>query len=356
MEPTRVAPRRRRFPRTLLVLGAALLVVPTVFYASCVHMPGSSFDGHPPPLDESQEQAKSRMAADLESLATKIGERHAGLPRAYDRALRFLEDRLRDTGLEPQRESFDASGTPCHNLFAESPGARQGAWVVVGAHYDTARGSPGANDDGSGVVLLLELARRLHSDRAEVGLRLVFFANEEPPHFRTDTMGSRVHARRAAERGETIVAMLSLETMGYFDDTPGSQKYPFPFGLLYPDTGNFLAVVGNFSSRTLVRSTISSFRQTASVPSEGAIVPEWIPGAGWSDHESFWLEGWPAVMITDTAPFRYPHYHEDTDTPDKVDTARLALAADGLVRVIRDLREQATGNRQQPTGNPREPR
>ncbi len=327
---------RRRVWRPLAA-ALVLLALPLGAYLCTASMPGTSRREPPPPLDEAQRAARQRMSADLEVLAVEIGERHVGLPRAYERARAFLEERLREAGYEPRGETFDVSGQACHNVVAETSGEGAG-WVVVGAHYDTARGSPGADDNGSGVVALLELARRLRSDRAEHGLRFVLFANEEPPHFRTEAMGSRVHARNARQAGEHIVAMLSLETLGYYDDTDGSQQYPPPFSAIYPSRGSFLAFVGDLSSRALVRDVVGTFREADLLPSEGAAIPGWIPGAGWSDHESFWLEGWPAVMVTDTAPFRYPHYHRDSDTPDKIDFDRLTLAVEGLAKVVRALR------------------
>ena len=150
-------------------------------------------------------------------------------------------------------------------------------------------------------------------------------------------MGSRVYARRSHERGERIVAMLSLETIGYYSEAKGSQKYPFPFGLLYPSRGNFIAFVGNTRSADLVRACIHRFRQEAQFPSEGAALPGAIEGVGWSDHWAFWQEDYPALMVTDTAPFRYPHYHSIEDTPDKLDYERLARVTEGLEKVIRSL-------------------
>ena len=155
--------------------------------------------------------------------------------------------------------------------------------------------------------------------------------------FQTKHMGSLVYAKACKAAGDDIRAMLALESMGYFDAAPGSQKYPAPFSLLYPSTGDFLAFVGNYDSRDLVRRCVKAFRAGASLPSEGGALPGSISGVGWSDHWSFWQEGWPAVMVTDTAPFRNPHYHEKSDTPDKLDYDRLGRAADGLIPVIDDL-------------------
>jgi Zn-dependent M28 family amino/carboxypeptidase len=150
-------------------------------------------------------------------------------------------------------------------------------------------------------------------------------------------MGSRRYARRARERGENIVAMFSLETIGYYSERSGSQRYPFPLGFFYPDTGNFIAFVSNLASRPLLHEAIAAFRRNAEFPSEGVAAPAFIPGVDWSDHWSFWKEGYPALMVTDTAPYRYPHYHAASDTPDRVDCDRLARVTTGLYRMLREL-------------------
>ena len=131
--------------------------------------------------------------------------------------------------------------------------------------------------------------------------------------------------------------MLSLETIGYFSDEAKSQKYPFPFDAIYPSTGNFIGVVGNVGSRKLVRRVVGGLRENAQIPAEGGAIPGFVAGVGWSDHWSFWEQGYSAVMITDTAIFRYPHYHKASDTPDKLDYERMALVVEGLTFVIDDL-------------------
>jgi Zn-dependent M28 family amino/carboxypeptidase len=161
----------------------------------------------------------------------------------------------------------------------------------------------------------------------------------KPPYFQTRNMGSRVYASRSRQRGEKIIAMLSLETIGYYSDRKGSQKYPVPFGFFYPDTGNFIGFVSNLRSRKLMFDMVSSFRNTK-MPSEGIAAPRWIPGIGWSDHWSFWKEGYKAVMITDTAPYRYPFYHTSQDTWEKLDYDRMARVVVGVVKVVSDLSEQ----------------
>ena len=150
-------------------------------------------------------------------------------------------------------------------------------------------------------------------------------------------MGSRVYASRSRRLDENIVGMLSLETMGYYSEVPDSQRYPFPFGFFYPQTANFIGFVGNIGSRRLVRLCLAAFRRATQFPSEGTAAPAWVTGIGWSDHWSFWREGYRAIMITDTAFFRYDYYHTRADTPEKLDYERLARVTNGLAQVIAEL-------------------
>ena len=210
--------------------------------------------------------------------------------------------------------------------------------IVVGAHYDSARGTPGANDNASGVAAVLELARLLRGlDSNGKRIRLVLFVNEEPPYFKTPDMGSYRYAKLLAQRREPVIGMISLETLGCFLDEPGGQKYPPPLGLLYPNKGDFIAFVAMTGSRDLMQALIGSFRQHTKFPTVGGVAPGFIPGIDWSDHWSFEQFRYPAVMITDTAYFRYPHYHKPTDTPDKVDVERLARITHGVERMVRDM-------------------
>jgi Zn-dependent M28 family amino/carboxypeptidase len=271
-------------------------------------------------------------------LADHIGPRNLYFMQSLSQAADFIENRFKEYGYTVERETFECEGKSCHNLKVEIPGTRLPQEViVVGAHYDSAGDSPGANDNATGVTALLALAQTFSKERPARTLRFVAFANEEPPFFKSDHMGSRVHAKRYREGHETVMAMLSLETIGYYSDVKGSQIYPPPLSLFYPSTGNFIAFVGNLSSRSLLRQVITSFRRNALFPSEGAALPSWIPGVDWSDHWSFWKEGYPAVMVTDTAPFRYPEYHSFSDTPDKIDYERLARVVAGLEKVIGEL-------------------
>jgi len=212
---------------------------------------------------------------------------------------------------------------------------------VVGAHYDSVIGSPGANDNATGVAVLLEMSRVLKQEAPLRTVRFVAFVNEEPPYFLTELMGSREHARRARQRGEDIQAMFSLETLGYYSNDPGSQKYPLPLGAFYPRTGNFLGVVGKLSSRRLVVDFLRQFMSVSDFPVEGIATFEWIPGINWSDHWSFWKEGYPALMLTDTAPYRYPEYHASRDLPENLNGPEFARAAHGIIQTVRRLASQS---------------
>ncbi len=235
-------------------------------------------------------------------------------------------------------QDFVVEGKITKNIEVEILGkSRPNEIIILGAHYDSVIGCPGANDNATGVAAILEFSRLLKAQNLDRTVRFVAFPNEEPPFFETEHMGSLVYARRARNRGENIVAMLSIETIGYYSDTKGSQRYPFPFSFFYPNIGNFIGFIGNTSSRKLVHQVIASFRKNTHFPSEGVAAPGWMTGIGWSDQWSFWKEGYPGIMITDTAPFRYPYYHTQWDTPNKIDYDRMARVVAGLKQVVIEL-------------------
>jgi Zn-dependent M28 family amino/carboxypeptidase len=317
----------------LLFLGAAAL------FAGC-HMkfPGRSFKGALPAQSDGETELASRLRAHVEMLAGTIGERNVWHPDQLLAAASYIEQTFREYGHEPVPLFYTVQGQEVRNIEVTIPGTtKPNEIVVIGAHYDSLRGTVGANDNGSGTAAVLEMARLLKDKRLARTVRLVMFVNEEPPFFQTESMGSLVYARLCKKRGDKIVAMFTPETIGFYDDRKGSQRYPAPFNLFYPSEGNFIAFVGNTSSRKLIARSLSSFRKHAQFPSQGAALPGSIQGIGWSDHWSFWQEGWPAFMVTDTAPFRYPHYHEPTDTPDKIDYGRTARVVMGLTRMAEDL-------------------
>ena len=324
----------------VLIVAGLIALAAVVAWWIMVHMPGRSFQGESPPADETLVALAKELRTDVEHLATEIGERRVpGRAKQLTEAADFIEAQFRAAGYEVGRQPFEViAGGKCCNLDAELRGAiRPEEIVVIGAHYDTVAGTPGANDNGSGVAAMLALARRFAKSKPDRTLRFVAFTNEEPPYFQTDEMGSRVYAKRCRERDEQVVAMLSLETIGYYSDEPGSQQYPPLVGGLYPSTGNFIGVVGNLKSRALVRRVVATFRDQEQFPCQGAALPEALPGVGFSDQWSFWQEGYPAAMVTDTAMFRYAHYHEATDTADQIDYDRLARVVRGLEQVVAEL-------------------
>jgi Zn-dependent M28 family amino/carboxypeptidase len=267
------------------------------------------------------------------------------IPRSWSAQQPTSRAGCRGLGYQVQRQIFQAGGRAVRNIEAVvEPADAAAETLVVGAHYDSYQEAPGANDNGSGVAAVLELARRLADlrGRAALRIRLVLFVNEEPPFFQTGQMGSLVYARRLAGSGERVMGMLSLETLGYYSDAPGSQHYSFPLDLRYPDTGNFAAFVGTLSACGFVRHTVGDFRAQVPFPSEGGTAPGFVQGIDWSDHWSFGQVGIPAAMVTDTAPFRYPHYHSPADPPDKIDYDRLARVVEGLGRLIRSWATRAS--------------
>lgn len=267
----------------------------------------------------------------VDVLAGTIGERNLYRRGSLERAGRYIDEQFAANGYVPGSQVFSVNGTSARNIDAQQDASIDDV-LVIGAHYDSVSGCPGANDNGSGVAAVLELSRLLAAPAKTRQIRFVAFANEEPPFFMTEAMGSLVYARRCRARGERIAGMFSLETIGYYSNERGSQQYPGPaiFRKLYPDTGNFIGFVSNFASRALMRDAGREFRRHAEFPSEGVAAPAEIPGIGWSDHWAFWQEGYHAVMLTDTAPYRYPYYHLPTDTPDKLDYDSLARVVSGL--------------------------
>ncbi len=301
-------------------------------------MPGKSYTDPLPPLTKEEQALCDALRRDVETLAGDIGERNVYRYPALCAAADFIEQSFEEAGYAVRRQGYDVAGRTCYNLDVEIPGTdRKDEIVVVGGHYDSVMGCPGANDNGTGVAATLALARVFAGRKPSRTLRFVAFVNEEPPYFMTDQMGSLVYAKACRTRGENVVAMLSLETIGYYRDEPGSQQYPLPIGAFYPKTGNFIAFVGNTASRRLIKDVTASFQRQVQFPAESGAFPSVVPGVGWSDHWSFWQAGYPALMVTDTAPFRYPYYHTPQDTPDKVDYEPFARMTAGLALVVEEL-------------------
>ncbi len=317
-----------------LTLAAATAWLLWLWYR--VKVPGVSYPGALKPLSVEERVIADNLRQHVAAIASR--EHNLWNRQALEEAAGYIERTLSGIGYAVGAQRIETELGEVRNLEVEVPGGARGNEIVlVGAHYDSVLGAVGANDNGSGVGAMLELARLLKEAKPARTLRFVAFVNEEPPFYRGDEMGSRYYARRSKEWGENIVAMFSLETIGYYSEEPRSQRYPFPLNFFYPSTGNFIAFVSNLRSRALLHEVIASFRRHAEFPSEGAAAPAFLPGVDWSDHWSFWKEGYPALMVTDTALYRYPWYHTVHDTPDKVDYERLARVVTGLHKMLREL-------------------
>jgi len=321
---------------TVLLLFVALVFIAIILYMTA--MPGKSFSGALPPLTAEETEIKTNLTRHIYHLVGEIGERNVIAYEPLQKTAQYIENNLRDSGYEVKSQEYVVQMRKVRNLIAEIPGsARAKEIVVVGAHYDTVYDCPGADDNSSGVAALLDLARLLKGSHPARTVRFVAFVNEEPPWFKTDDMGSLVYAEQAHKLNENIVAAISIETIGMYSDAEGSQRYPAGFKSLYPSKGNFIAFIGNLGSRGLVRDAVHSFRASTKFPSEGSAVPAAVPGVGWSDHWAFWEQGYPAIMVTDTAIFRNPNYHQPTDQPDTLDYERMARVVHGLAHVVTDL-------------------
>ena len=338
MKVPQVAPKGKR-TWLLLALRWTVILAVCIWGGSCmINMPGKSYSGPFEPLSPDEQCIRTNIEAHVAMLAGTIGERSLWDIEGLRAAEKYIRDEFAKSGYEVAAQDYQCRSNVVRNFEARlEGGSLSDEIILVGAHYDSVMGCPAANDNGSGVAGLLEMARILAGKKLSRSVRFVAFVNEEPPFFQSGEMGSRAYAVAARRRKDDIVGMISLETIGYYTDQPGSQHYPPPFSYFYPDTGNFIGFVANLGSRRFVKRAIHAFRKNAKFPSEGVAAPGFITGIGWSDHWSFWKEGYPSLMVTDTAPFRYPHYHCATDTPDKLAYDRTARVVAGLTDMVIDL-------------------
>jgi len=304
----------------LLILVAVLTVTPTSIAATPA-----------PALAE-------RLRGHVVAIASR--EHNTRTPAELEKAAAYIETALVQAGYRPSRQEYAAGGQKVRNIEVSvsnvAAGKRPDRIFIVGAHYDSAQGAPGANDNGSGTAAVLELARLLKTMRPSVGteVRFVLFVNEEPPYFMGEEMGSMVHAAEMKRQGQNVKAALVLETMGYYTDKPNTQRLPPGLEGRYPGTGNFIAFVGTLESSSLVREALAAFRASTDFPAHGLAAPAHTTGVTLSDHASYNRHGYPALMITDTAFMRYPYYHTAEDTPDKLDYEGMARVVDGLAKTI----------------------
>jgi Zn-dependent M28 family amino/carboxypeptidase len=283
-----------------------------------------------------------RLFRHVDRLSGLIGPRPSSKPVAFDAAATYIERELQELGGTVEREWYDAGERQVSNIVASRTGTRRPHEIVIlGAHYDTVAITPGADDNASAVAVLIETARLLRSTTFQRTVRFVGFACEEPPHFHTDTMGSQIHARRCREQNAKIVGMLCLEMVGYFTTAENSQQVPdaIPRFLrwIFPRRGDFLAAVGNLKSCGLLWNFRRGFKRATRLPLFSIALPEAIHEIRLSDNSSFWDQGYPALMLTDTSFLRNPHYHATSDTPDTLGYEQMAQVTLGVAGAIERL-------------------
>ena len=284
-----------------------------------------------------------RLYEHVENLSVRIGSRNFYEYDKLAEAENYIKKILENTGCVYSLQSYEYQGKIFQNIIVTLSGqGSEAGSVVVGAHYDTVLGTPGADDNASAVAVLLELCRLLQDHKPLRTLRFVFFTLEEPPLFRSRYQGSYVYASHLKEKKEAVHAMLCLEMVGYFNNKEGGQAFPVPgMNFLFPTTPNFISIVGNLPSRALVEKVRDSIKRGSTIPVEGIATVPYVPGVDFSDHRSFWKMGYPAVMITDTAFYRNPNYHRETDTIDTLDFVKMASLLKGLVKASVELANAA---------------
>ena len=277
----------------------------------------------------------------IHTLCVDIGDRTPFRPGKLARTADYIRGVFEEAGFTVAEQGYEFQGEPVANLIATPPGAEPAdAYYVVGAHYDTVPETPGADDNGSAVAVLLELARRLADNPPKVPVRLVAFTLEEPPAFRSGKQGSRFFVKGLEAAGEQVLGAMVLEMVGY---TSPRQEYPFVLKWAgYPDEGNFIGIIGNWASLGFGRAVRAGFRRNPGLPVESLFMPfngHLLPATRLSDHASFWDAGLPAVMVTDTAFFRNPHYHLPSDRPDTLDFRFMAELVSSLELALAALAE-----------------
>ncbi|MDP2168359.1 MAG: M28 family peptidase [Thermodesulfovibrionales bacterium] len=285
---------------------------------------------------------KSNLTSTVGFLSEEIGARSYHDVEKLNRAADFIEKKFLSFGCEVKRQPFNYREETYYNIICEvkgsDPSPEGRGLLVIGAHYDTVWNTPGADDNASGVAGLIELARLASSEPLPQTVRFAAFSMEEPPLFRTKHMGSYACARALKDEGVKVMGMISLEMIGYFCERKGCQFYPLPFfRWIYPDKGDFVAFVGNISSRPFTRRVKKAFHAVSGIPVESLNTISLVPGVDFSDHSSFWKFGFPAFMITDTAFYRNPNYHGPGDTAPTLDYDRMAGFVTALYEALKNL-------------------
>jgi hypothetical protein len=281
---------------------------------------------------------RKELESDIYHMAVRLGPRNAFSYERLQKCAEWIKKRWESQGYAVKSHKFSIQEKDYENLEIEIRGQKTPTEiVVVSAQYDTLPDSPGANNNASGVAVLLQLSNLLKNFSPDRTLRLVNFVNEEDPFFGTEWMGSFKYAENAYQKHENIKIMLSIDSIGIYKDEPGSQKLPFPFSVFYPDRGNFLAFIGDFGSRKYMIQATRGFKKGSSFLIKAGVVPKWAKGAAWSDHSSFWKFGYPGIQITDTGAFRSPYHTTKEDTIEKINLDALSRIVMGMYGSIIEL-------------------
>jgi len=280
---------------------------------------------------------QQRLRTHVVTLSQQLPARDGEKPQNLQRAAKYIAEEFKKTGGQVNEQTFQVDGRQYRNVIVRF-GVESAERLVLGAHYDTFAGLPGADDNASGIAGLLELAALLSKTQLPRQVELVAYPLEEPPYFRSQSMGSMQHARWLKEQKVKLRAMLSLEMIGYFSDANNSQQYPFPgLGWIYGKRGNFITVAGRFADESLVRRVKRSMTSANNLPVHSINAEASVPGIDFSDHRSYWQYGYPAAMITDTAFYRNPHYHSAGDVAETLDYSRMAQVVQQVYSAVLDL-------------------
>ncbi len=325
--------------KTLIACGSFLILFLLFSYWYMVRCEGRWYEA---PLETGMEKELKAMENELKSIVSffsdTLGPRNPVHYSSLVAAENWITDRWESLGYEVRKQTFLVEGKECSNLEIAFPGRlRASEIVILSAQYDTWPDSPGANNNASGMAVLLKLSEMLRNYQPDRTLRLVAFTTQEPPYDNTESMGSLRYAQRSKEMGENIQVILSMDAIGIYKHEPGSQKLPFPFSLFYPDQGNFLGFIANLKTRPYVIEATRGFRKGSAFPIRGGSVPSWVKGAAWSDHGSFWKFGYAGMQITDTGAYRALSHTTSEDTIEKIDFVALARITVGMYGSIMEL-------------------
>jgi hypothetical protein len=328
------ARRRNVFLWILWRFSRLAVLLLAVFMAACVMVAQPSFRSNSPSTKLAD---ADRLRKHVVALSESFHPRDSENPANLDRSAEYIAAEFTQAGADVEFQEVPVQGRMYRNVIGRI-GRGKARKLIIGAHYDAFDGTPGADDNASGVAGLLELARMLGADPPDAEIELVGYTLEEPPFFGGEEMGSTVHAASAAKEKSRIVGVIVLEMIGYFSDVPGSQSYPLPILKgYYPDRGNFITVVSRWDQGDWISDLKAAMKGTTALPVYSFRGPASLPGVDFSDHRNYWPHGIPAAMVTNTAFFRNTAYHGPEDIADRLDYKRMAMVVVGVFEAVRKL-------------------